>query len=319
MTTPHRVPSSSSHLAFALLLALAGTAAADEPPTVAALLKAAPGLARFAEGLEREGFLAMLESEGPFTVLAPTDEALEGRHVDRDLLARHLFAGRHAAAGAIAAGHLRNATGDRIEFLAPGGRASAGGVALAKTDIPARNGVVHVIDGVLPVPIRVEAPVPEGFPAPGPVGEVRIKDYPRYRAARVAGGMSAFWTLFGHIQKRDIAMTAPVEMSMAEKDGDFSMTDMAFLYGAPDMGEKGRDGRVEVVDLGPARVASFGFFGQPTAERVREARRAIEERIERDGLAPAGTWRLLGYNSPMVPETRRFYEIQVPVAKPPRE
>lgn len=301
------------------IVLMAATAAAEEPPTVGSLLKATPGVAKFAEGLEREGLLAMLEGNGPFTVLAVADAALEGRRVDRDLLARHLFAGRRTAAEAVKEGGLRNATGDRIGFAASGGRTLAGGVALAKADLPARNGVVHVIEGVLPIPIRVEAPVPEGFPAPGPEGEVTLKDYPRYRAARVAGGMDAFWTLFGHIKRKDIAMTAPVEMSMGEEGGELAMTGMAFLYGTPDLGEKGRDGRVEVSDLGPARVMSIGLFGPLTPERMREARRAIEERLERDGLAPEGTWRLLGYNSPMVPETRRFYEIQVPVAGPPRE
>lgn len=303
----------------ALVVLLAGGVAAEEPPTVAALLKATPGVSRFAEGLEKEGLLPMLEGAGPVTVLAPTDAALEGRRVDRDLLARHLFAGRRTATEAVEKARMRNATGDWIEFAASGDRTLAGGIAISKADLRAGNGVLHVIDGVLAIPVRIEAVLPEGFPAPGPAGEVALKEYPQYRAARVAGGMDAFWTLFGHIKKRDIAMTAPVEMSMGDKAGDLSMTDMAFLYGKPDMGEKGRDGRVDVVDLGPANVLSFGLFGPPTAERLRDARQAIEERLNRDGLAAAGCWRLLGYNSPMVPEARRFYELQVPVAKPARE
>jgi len=129
--------------------------------------------------------------------------------------------------------------------------------------------------------------------------------------------MNTFWTLFRHIQKHEIAMTAPVEMSMAEAGELLTMTDMAFLYGTPHVGEPGRDGRVDVVDLGPTRVLSLGLFGPLTAERMAEARRAIERRLERDGLARAGDWRLLGYNSPMVPETRRFYELQIPVADRP--
>jgi Fasciclin domain/SOUL heme-binding protein len=303
--------------AFACLLLLAGTAPAEESPTVAEMLKDTPGLRKFAEGLEREGLLAMLGEPGPFTVLAPTDAALEGKRLDRDLLARHLFAGRRTAAEALEAKGMRNATGDTIEFAVSGESTRAGGVRIAKADLPARNGVVHMIDGVLPIPIRVEAALPEGFPAPGPAGEVTLKDYPRYRAARVAGGRESFWTLFGHIKRNDIAMTAPVEMSLSEEDGRLAIADMAFLYGTPEMGEKGREGRVEVEDLGPARVLSFGFFGEPTGELVEEARRAIEERLKRDGFVTKGSWRLLGYNSPMVPAGRRFHEIQVPVAARP--
>jgi uncharacterized surface protein with fasciclin (FAS1) repeats len=39
---------------------------------------------------------------------------------------------------------------------------------------------------------RIEAPMPAGFPAAGPVGRVVTKQYPAYRAARSKGG-SAFW------------------------------------------------------------------------------------------------------------------------------
>jgi hypothetical protein len=63
-----------------------------------------------------------------------------------------------------------------------------------------------------------EARLPEGFPAPGPIGKVVIKEYPAYRAARTApadstaGQNEMFWPLFQHIKRNEIAMTAPVEM-----------------------------------------------------------------------------------------------------------
>lgn len=66
---------------------------------------------------------------------------------------------------------------------------------------------------------KVEAPVPAGFPAPTPVGVVEIKKLPVYRMAKVynSGGGNNFFTLFNHIKKNNIEMTAPVEMTMAEK------------------------------------------------------------------------------------------------------
>ncbi|MHC4548403.1 MAG: heme-binding protein [Planctomycetota bacterium] len=164
----------------------------------------------------------------------------------------------------------------------------------------------------------LEAPLPAGFPAPGPVGEVVVKDYPSYRAARAEGGNS-FWTLFTHIKKHRIAMTAPVEMGLAEPPdgGEMQRQNMAFLYASPDLGKPGRDGRVEVVDLKPVRVLSCGIRGPLTREKVEQAKRSIAQRLEGGGERRAGAWRLLGYNSPMVPATRRFWELQLPVVATP--
>lgn len=65
----------------------------------------------------------------------------------------------------------------------------------------------------------MESPTPRGWPAFTPVGEVQLQKYPKYRMAYVNKGDiprgSEFFTLFFHIQRNDIAMTAPVEMKMA--------------------------------------------------------------------------------------------------------
>ena len=68
-----------------------------------------------------------------------------------------------------------------------------------------------------------EAKLPEGFPGPGPVGEVITKTYPAHRLARVRSGDrgndGSFMKLFRHIERNEIAMTAPGEMEMAAADG----------------------------------------------------------------------------------------------------
>jgi hypothetical protein len=61
------------------------------------------------------------------------------------------------------------------------------------------------------------------------------------------------------------------------------------------------------------RVVSCGIRGSVTSERIDFVRARIEKRLRSEGLEPAGSWRLLGYNSPMVEELRRFHELQVPV------
>ncbi|MCU0726527.1 MAG: heme-binding protein [Planctomycetes bacterium] len=162
-----------------------------------------------------------------------------------------------------------------------------------------------------------EAGMPEGFPAPGPVGRLVVKRYPAYRAARAPGGTSAFGTLFMHIKRNDISMTAPVEMTMEGADGT-RVKDMAFLYATPELGRVGSDGAVVVVDLESRTVLSVGMTGPVTPGKVAAARRAIEARTA-EGAAwrPAGEWRLMGYNSPMISEARRFYEVQLPVEPRP--
>jgi hypothetical protein len=159
----------------------------------------------------------------------------------------------------------------------------------------------------------LEAPLPEGFPGPGPLGRVVVKSYPRYRAAR-AEGRGSFWTLFQHIQKNDVQMTAPVEMTMSD---ELNEMDMAFLYEGPEQGEAGLDGRVRVLDLDPVTVLSVGMRGNQSRAATARARSWIEAILEEEGWEKAGAWRVLGYNSPMVPAERRFWELQLPVTRKP--
>ena len=157
---------------------------------------------------------------------------------------------------------------------------------------------------------RMEAPLPAGFPGPGPVGRVVRKSYPGYRAARAQGGERSFWTLFQHIQSNDVKMTTPVEMTM---DAELRSVDMAFLYERPEQGAPGTQGRVAVVDLPRLEVLSIGMRGDRLATSMKLAQRALEERLAKEGLVAAGPYRTLGYNSPMVPAAQRFWELQVPI------
>ena len=160
----------------------------------------------------------------------------------------------------------------------------------------------------------LEAALPEGFPQPGPVGTVVKKRYPAYRAARASQSREngAFWRLFQHIKSNKVEMTAPVEMTM---DADMRMKDMAFLYEAPDQGQAGRQGSVDVLDLDSIEVLSIGMRGMRNESRVQLAKSLVEARMKSMGLRPAGDWRLMGYNSPMVATAKRFWELQIPVAR----
>lgn len=160
-----------------------------------------------------------------------------------------------------------------------------------------------------------EAPLPEGWPVPGPYNQVSEKEYPKYRAAVTNGssGMS-FWTLFGHIKKKDIPMTAPVEMKMESKDGKMEKVNMAFLYQNTGVGTTGADGKkVEVKDIKKSKALSYAWMGNDSKEQVATAQKALEKALKEKGLK-ASSFRMLGYNGPGTPRKKHTYELQAIVA-----
>jgi hypothetical protein len=162
----------------------------------------------------------------------------------------------------------------------------------------------------------VEAEQPEGFPGYTPVGRIEVKRYPAYRLAKAEGGGS-FWTLFRHIKRNKIAMTAPVQLDYASDDGQRPReTSMAFLYGSRDMGSPGQSGSVSVVDLAPATVVSIGVRGARTDEKVLAARSKLRAWLEsQQEFVADGDLRVMAHNSPFVPRDRQYFEVQFPIRK----
>lgn len=167
----------------------------------------------------------------------------------------------------------------------------------------------------------LEAELPLGFPAPTPVREIELKQYPAYRSVSanlggLGGSGGAFWKLFAHITTNDIAMTAPVEMSYQSKSGDLRESKMAFLYGDPEVGAVGRAGLVEVEDANAGWVVSMGCRGVETPAKLKQAYGSLLEWVDaQPDLEVSGDMRVMGYNSPMVRGDRRYYEVQVPVVR----
>jgi len=182
-----------------------------------------------------------------------------------------------------------------------------------------------------------EAELPQGFPPVGPIGKVVVKEYPAYRLARVtsdrSGPNAMFNPLFRHIQRNEIPMTAPVEMTYARPGPAGAATgrgdaggvrggtnSMAFLYQAPDVGRTGPDvvdPRVVVEDVPPMTVLSVAVRGDYTWANFDRGLTQLETWLaENPGqVRVVGAPRYLAYNSPFVPWFLKVGEVQYPVER----
>lgn len=192
----------------------------------------------------------------------------------------------------------------------------------------------------------IDTPLPVGYPDPTPPGAIDLKHYPSVRRAEVTGEVKrnsdgsdqGFWPLFKHIQRRDIAMTSPVEMEYhapAKPSEAAAPTDepkpaeeparakapeqwtMAFLYRRAEQGPTGTDEvdqRVKITDLPAQLVVSIGMKGNYSRELVASGEQQLtqwlagQSRFERSGDA-----RVLYYHGPSLRPWRKWAEVQIPL------
>jgi len=157
-----------------------------------------------------------------------------------------------------------------------------------------------------------EAPLPAEWPKPGPFDEVAEKNYPAYRAAFTNGKSetTSFFTLFLHIKRHEIPMTAPVEIAMADADGKLKQDGMAFLYQNGKVGQSGSDGsEVEVRDVPACTVLSYTWKGEDSQPNIAKARTELEAALAAR-KKESKAFRLLGYNGPDTPRLERTWELQ---------
>ncbi|MFK7740703.1 MAG: fasciclin domain-containing protein [Planctomycetota bacterium] len=144
--------------------------------------------------VEAAGLLDALSGKGPFTILAPTDQAFaklpkgtvasllkpENRSKLQNILKYHVIPGRVPAAAAVAAGSAATLQGQSVGFEIANGRLRVQGANVTKTDVDAVNGVVHVIDSVLlpPAPPKPKGRLVIGFtseqPSPALAAQLHI-------------------------------------------------------------------------------------------------------------------------------------------------
>lgn len=153
-------------VALAALTLTTGTASAGDGTSIAELAAGNPDFETLVAAVTAAGLLETLADceAGPFTVFAPTDDAfaalpagtVEALLADipalTNILTYHVLNGEVDSAAAIAADgtSVEALNGDEIAVtVVEGGVVLNGTVNVVLVDLPACNGVVHVIDAVL--------------------------------------------------------------------------------------------------------------------------------------------------------------------------
>jgi uncharacterized surface protein with fasciclin (FAS1) repeats len=113
--------------------------------------------------IKAAGLVDTLKGPGPFTVFAPTDAAFaklpagtvegllkpEGLDKLKAILTYHVVAGKVMAADVVKLTSAKTVQGGDVPVAVDGATVKIGGATVTKADIPATNGVIHVIDTVL--------------------------------------------------------------------------------------------------------------------------------------------------------------------------
>src|SRR3954447_24670705 len=152
----------SSALALVAMLALSVPSRAADKAIVATAV-AAGSFKTLAAALKAAGLVDTLKGEGPFTVFAPTDEALaklpagtvdtllkpENKAKLVSILTYHVVPGTVMAADVTKMKTAKTVQGGSVKIAAANGKVMIDNATVTRADIAASNGVIHVIDTVL--------------------------------------------------------------------------------------------------------------------------------------------------------------------------
>ena len=112
-------------------------------------------------GVIQAGLLPTLQTDGPFTVFAPTDQAFadagivladldtpEGQTALSDILLYHVIEGEVPASAVTDCLSAKTVNGNPLSFTV-GDSVMVNGATVTATDVATSNGIIHVIDKVL--------------------------------------------------------------------------------------------------------------------------------------------------------------------------
>lgn len=152
-------------LALGLASLVAGCATPSAPVTIAETAAATPQLSTLNRLVAEAGLAETLKSAGPFTVFAPSDEAFKAvpaktmqdlaanKELLKAVLTYHVIPGKVASAD-VKVGNVKTVNGANLSLGKAGSFVTVEDAMVQQADVPASNGVVHVIDRVLMPPKR---------------------------------------------------------------------------------------------------------------------------------------------------------------------
>jgi uncharacterized surface protein with fasciclin (FAS1) repeats len=151
-------------LAAALAL-VAGCASTPAPATVADTAARTPQLSTLNKLIADAGLGETLRAAGPYTVFAPSDDAFKAvpaktmaelaanKEMLKSVLTYHVLPGKVTAAE-VKNGNAKTVQGANVALGKSGTYVTVEEAMVTQADVPATNGVVHIIDRVLIPPKR---------------------------------------------------------------------------------------------------------------------------------------------------------------------
>ncbi len=140
------------------------TSAAKTQPArdIVAVASSAGSFNTLVAAVQAAGLVETLQGKGPFTVFAPTDEAFaklpagtveslllpENRAKLIAILTYHVVPGKVLAAD-VTTSQAATVNGQKLPLVVANGKVTAGSANVVATDVPASNGVIHVVDSVI--------------------------------------------------------------------------------------------------------------------------------------------------------------------------
>lgn len=157
-----RILATAAVAAFAFAAPLSAQYSEAAQSNIVETAAAAGSFTTLLAAAEAAGLVDVLQSEGPFTVFAPTDEAfaalpegtVEALLADpdalREILLYHVVAGQVLSGDVVGLTSAETVQGSSISISIDDGTVVLNGTAnVVAVDVEASNGVIHVIDAVI--------------------------------------------------------------------------------------------------------------------------------------------------------------------------
>lgn len=135
----------------------------DSTMDVVAIAASNENFSTLVAAVKAAGLVETLQGEGPFTILAPTNDAFaklpagtvenllkpENRDQLTAILTYHVIPGKVLAEQVVTLDEAKTVQGQKVKIKTADGKVMIDNAKVLKTDIIGKNGVIHVIDTVL--------------------------------------------------------------------------------------------------------------------------------------------------------------------------